>query len=87
MLSCAADILASIAEARIDSWRETTEDIDDRKYADLATGGELILNEVHCRGLIDLTRLSSILAQLCFHATLLAGSFTISLDSAAVVDM
>ena len=49
------DILASIAEARIDGWREPTEDIDDGQHAELATGRELVMNEVHRPGLIDLS--------------------------------
>lgn len=44
------DILAAIAEARIDRWREATEGVDDRKHTDLAVGGELVVNEVHRPG-------------------------------------
>ena len=64
------DILASITEAWIDGWREAAEDVDDRKHADLAAGGELIVDEVHRPGLVDLTCVGSILAQLGLHATL-----------------
>jgi hypothetical protein len=64
------DIFASIAEARIDGWREAAESVDDRQHTDLAAGGELVMNEVHCPGLVDLACIRSILAQLGLHATL-----------------
>ena len=64
------DILASIAEARIDGWREATKGIDDRKHADLAASGKLVVNEIHCPGLVDLPCLRPILAQLGLDATL-----------------
>jgi hypothetical protein len=38
--------------------------------ADLAAGGELVVNEVHRPGLVDPTCIGSILAQLGFHAAL-----------------
>src|SRR5258708_2444927 len=41
------DILASIAEAWIDGWREAAESVHDREHADLAAGGELVVHEVH----------------------------------------
>src|SRR5260370_15550694 len=56
------DILAAIAEARIDHWREATEGVDDRKHTDLPAGGELVVNEVHRPGLVDLTCISAVLA-------------------------
>src|SRR3954447_16532706 len=64
------DILAAITEARIDGGSEATEGVDDRKHADLAAGGELVVNKVHRPGLVDLTCIRSILAQLGLHATL-----------------
>ena len=64
------DILTPIAEARIDGWREATEGIHDREHADLTTGGQLVMNEIHCPGLVDLTCGGSPLAQLGLHATL-----------------
>jgi hypothetical protein len=64
------DILAAIAEARIDRWREAAEGVDDREHADLAAGGELVVDEVHRPGLIDLTCIGSILTQLGLHTAL-----------------
>jgi len=64
------DILASIAEAGIDGRREAAESIYNREHADLAAGGELVVNKVHRPGLVDLACLRPILAQLGLHATL-----------------
>lgn len=64
------DILASIVEAGIDGRREAAESVYDREHADLAAGGELVVNKVHRPGLVDLACLRPILAQLGLHATL-----------------
>jgi hypothetical protein len=64
------DILAAIAEARIDRWREAAEGVDDRKHADLPARSELVVNEVHHPSLVDLTCISAVLAQLGLDATL-----------------
>ena len=64
------DILSSIAEARINGWREAAKSVHDRKHTDLAAGSELVVNEVHRPGLVDLPCFRSILAQLGLHATL-----------------
>jgi hypothetical protein len=41
------DIIA-LTEAGIDGWREAAESVHDRKHADVAAGGELVVNEVYC---------------------------------------
>lgn len=64
------DIFASIAKTRIDGRREATESVHDREHTDLAAGGELVVNEVHRPGLVDLTCFRPILTQLCLHAAL-----------------
>ncbi len=64
------DILASIAKTRIDCGREATEGVHDREHTDLAAGGELVVDEVHRPGLVDLTCIGSILAQLGLDAAL-----------------
>jgi hypothetical protein len=50
----------------IDGWREATEGVDDGEHADLAAGGELVVDEVHCLGLVDLTCIGPIFTQLGF---------------------
>src|SRR3954451_5229104 len=64
------DVLASIAKTRINGRREATEGVDDGEHTDLATGGELVVNEIHGPGVIDLTCFRPILAQLGLDPTL-----------------
>src|SRR3954465_11540238 len=50
--------------------RETTKGVDDGEHTDFAAGGELVVNEIHGPGLIDLTCFRPILAQLGLDPTL-----------------
>jgi hypothetical protein len=64
------DILSPIAEPRIDRWRESREGVDDRQHADFTTCCELVVNEIHRPGLVDLSRFGSAFAQLGLDPTL-----------------
>jgi hypothetical protein len=44
--------------------------MDDRKHADLAAGCELIMDEIHSPGLVDLARIHTTLARFGLHAPL-----------------
>jgi len=39
------DVFASIAEARIDGWREAAESVHDREYTDLGADGQLVMTK------------------------------------------
>ena len=64
------NVLASIAEPRIDRRREAAEDVDNRQHAEFAAGGQLVVNEVHGPGLVDLFGIGSIFSQLGLDAAL-----------------
>jgi hypothetical protein len=63
------DVRTAKGEACLGSGAEPRKGIDDCEDADLAAGGELIVNEVHGPGLVDLGCIRSTFTQLRFDAT------------------
>lgn len=56
-LQCLNDNLPLVAEAGIDCRREARVSVDDRQNADLATSGQLIMNEIHRLNMVGMGRL------------------------------
>ncbi len=60
------DVFRSIAEARIDDWREARERVHDREHPDFSAGRQLIVDEVHRPSLVRFGRRLPVVAQFCF---------------------
>ncbi len=55
------DVAGAVAEPRIDRRREARPSVDDGRHAQLAAGGELVVNEVHRPGFVGGGRCAAIL--------------------------
>lgn len=64
------DILAAVAEARIDDGREAREGVDDRQYTDPAAGRQLVMNEIHSPDVVGMSGLRAVFPELCPHPSL-----------------
>ena len=63
-LQCLNHVLAVVAEACIDRRREAREGINNRQNPDLATCGQLVMNEVHRPDMVGMGRFRAIGAKL-----------------------
>ncbi len=63
-LQCLNDILAFVAKASIHHWREAREGINNRQNPDLATSGQLVMNEIHRPDMVGMARLRAVSPQL-----------------------
>src|SRR5580692_406977 len=63
-------VFGPIAEPWIDDGREPAERVHDREHADLLTGGQLVMDEVHGPDLIGCGSWATIVAQLRLHSSL-----------------
>ena len=63
-LQCLNDILAFVAKASIHHWREAREGINNRQNPDLATSGQLVMNEIHRPNMVGMARLRAVSPQL-----------------------
>src|SRR5580700_6841125 len=64
------DVFGPIAEPWIDDGREPAERVHDREHADLLTGGQLVMDEVHGPDLIGCGSCAAIVAQLRLYPSL-----------------
>lgn len=64
------DVLAAVAEPRIDHRREPAERVDHGQDAQLATRRQLVVDEVHRPHIVRADRRRTVLPQLCLHPPL-----------------
>ena len=77
-LQCLNDILALVTEAGINRRREARVSVDDRQNPDLATSGQLVMNEIHRPNMVGMARLRAVSPQLRLDPAL--GNFVAELE-------